>query len=640
MLGGMDSLEAWERGFLVFMCDAAVAMLRVAKPGAHALVWAIPRTSDLTGMAMRLAGWEVRDKVAHVFGSGFPKSLDVSKAIDKAAGAEREVVEKSPNWRPAKTHGGAGFDKLGCGEANINITAPATEAARQWDGWGTALKPAMEDWWLCRKPLGESTVAANVLRYGTGALNIGACRVGTDAGWSYPNGRGGSGWHGKESLSTNLTEPMAATAGRWPANVILSYPSDLYELRDDVTTDQLRALVEHLVNRGRVEAAREVVGGFPETGNSCGRDSRGRVHQAFTDDARKSTRDDVHPGFGDSGSSARFFKNCPPDALSELPPDLQALFVLCPNPGKEEVVGGFPETGPGASPAKSNSEPGGSGRTMGTGWYAPDSGVRIEFDSGSAARFFYCAKSSPDERRLDGCESIMIQCRVSSTQGDSQWEDVEMVVRLRVDTGRSQPKVIAVSGAQKHDVTEWNTFLFGNSTTGQSLMGTASIIATGTSSTIKSKTLKSLRRSITSECTADAICATASGGSPAVNAELGTLSLITTSTWLASVLGVESAALPMQLRISASEGKTAHPTVKPLELIQYLIRLVTPPGGTVLDPFLGSGTTAAAAHRQNFRCIGIEREAEYFADCIERMERELDRHPLFDRPNKQQRELI
>ncbi len=137
--------------------------------------------------------------------SGFPKSLNVSKAINKAAGAERK------------------------------------DAAKQWQGWGTALKPALEPITVARKPL-IGTVAANVLAHGTGGINVDACRVGEDAGWSYPNGRGGQGWHGRESLGSNLTEPMKATAGRWPANLILTYAEDEYMLRHDVTTEQQREL--------------------------------------------------------------------------------------------------------------------------------------------------------------------------------------------------------------------------------------------------------------------------------------------------------------------------------------------------------------------------------------------------------------
>jgi site-specific DNA-methyltransferase (adenine-specific) len=157
--------------------------LRVLKPGGHLLAFAGTRTQHRMAVRIEDAGFEIRDVIAWVYGSGFPKSLDVSKAIDKAAGAEREVVGRNPNDRDANS--AIDFN----GKGNGFITAPATEAARQWQGWGTALKPALEPITVARKPLG-GTVAANVLEHGTGALNIDGCRVG-----------------GVES-------------GRWPANLI------------------------------------------------------------------------------------------------------------------------------------------------------------------------------------------------------------------------------------------------------------------------------------------------------------------------------------------------------------------------------------------------------------------------------------
>jgi site-specific DNA-methyltransferase (adenine-specific) len=167
--GGRNQWIAW-------MSEVAAECLRVIKPGGHALVWAIPRTSHWTGTAWEDAGWDCRDKIFHCFGSGFPKSLDVSKAIDRAAGAEREVVGKrwEQNRKPnTKEHGRYGE----YGPDDGLLTAPATPSAKQWEGWGTALKPAVEEWWLFRKPLAEKTVAANVLEHGTGALNIDGCRV-------------------------------------------------------------------------------------------------------------------------------------------------------------------------------------------------------------------------------------------------------------------------------------------------------------------------------------------------------------------------------------------------------------------------------------------------------------------------------
>src|SRR5579859_1606134 len=126
--------------------------LRVLKPGGHALVFAGTRTWDVMGLALRLAGFELRDTLQWLYGSGFPKSLDVGKALDKAAGATREVVGKRwcayPDTDRPSVRAGHGtkegmFGLTGEGSYR-DITAPATDAARAWDGWGTALKPSWE----------------------------------------------------------------------------------------------------------------------------------------------------------------------------------------------------------------------------------------------------------------------------------------------------------------------------------------------------------------------------------------------------------------------------------------------------------------------------------------------------------------
>jgi site-specific DNA-methyltransferase (adenine-specific) len=206
--------------------------LRVLKPGGHLLAFAGTRTQHRMAVRIEDAGFEIRDMIAWVYGSGFPKSLDVSKAIDKAAGAEREVVGQYTVSRDMS--GGSWADLHGIPNTakQHDITAPATEAALQWAGWGTALKPALEPITVARKPL-IGTVAENVLAHGTGALNVDGCRVGNNAGWSYPSGRGGSGWHGRESLSANLSEPMAATQGRWPANLIHDCSDEVLGLLND-----------------------------------------------------------------------------------------------------------------------------------------------------------------------------------------------------------------------------------------------------------------------------------------------------------------------------------------------------------------------------------------------------------------------
>jgi DNA modification methylase len=188
--------------------------LRVLKPGGHLLAFAGTRTQHRMAVRIEDAGFEIRDMIAWVYGSGFPKSLDVSKAIDKAAGAEREVVgiRKAPGMARANVEHGA--QNRSVYEFAETSKEPATDAARQWQGWGTALKPALEPITVARKPL-AGTVAENVLAHGTGALNVDGCRVGTDGETTRSKQApySESGWrtgHKVESLN----------AGRWPANLI------------------------------------------------------------------------------------------------------------------------------------------------------------------------------------------------------------------------------------------------------------------------------------------------------------------------------------------------------------------------------------------------------------------------------------
>jgi DNA modification methylase len=187
----VDNLNYSKKGrdaFIAFLREVMTEALRVLKPGGHALVWALPRTSHWTATALEDAGFEVRDKLYHVFGSGFPKSLDVSKAIDKQAGKEREVIGQKIRLGDKKpypyTYNGMheGYHRPWMDDSEhvekINsITTPATPEAQQWQGWGSATKPAVEEWVLCRKPLSESSIAKNVLKWGTGAINVDATRI-------------------------------------------------------------------------------------------------------------------------------------------------------------------------------------------------------------------------------------------------------------------------------------------------------------------------------------------------------------------------------------------------------------------------------------------------------------------------------
>jgi site-specific DNA-methyltransferase (adenine-specific) len=147
-------------------------VLRVLKPGAYGLVFASSRTMDLMGLALRIAGFEIRDCITWLYGSGFPKSHDISKGIDSFKGCKREVVGKMKT----KIFKDSQYVGKHVGTGYINITAPSSQEAKQWSGWGTALKPSYEPALLIRKPLNQS-VAKNVLEWGVGGLNIDGCRI-------------------------------------------------------------------------------------------------------------------------------------------------------------------------------------------------------------------------------------------------------------------------------------------------------------------------------------------------------------------------------------------------------------------------------------------------------------------------------
>lgn len=219
--GGREAWVAW-------LASVMRECLRVLKPGAHGLVWALPRTSHWTGWALEEAGFEVRDRVAHLFGTGFPKSLDVSKAIDRAAGAEREVAPTIARQRGPCGEMHAAPRCLACGLTRNGTSCkcqpdsgPATPAAARWNGWGTALKPACEDWWLVRKPLSEGTVAANVLLHGVGALNVDGCRIEASDGYTENAVTQGINTSRTSYAPAGARRTFEPASGRWPANVTL-----------------------------------------------------------------------------------------------------------------------------------------------------------------------------------------------------------------------------------------------------------------------------------------------------------------------------------------------------------------------------------------------------------------------------------
>lgn len=194
-------------------------------PGAMCLAFGGTRTFHRLTCAIEDAGFEVRDCIMYLYGAGFPKSLDISKAIDKAAGAEREVVGTIPDRWAGK--GNVLQRSLQAEAEAVNLTLPATDEARQWHGWGTALKPAYEPIVLAMKPL-EGTFAENALERGVAGLNIDGCRIGTD-GRPHIVGHGedspGKNTYGSNGPGGGSHSQGTTMQGRWPANVILDEDS-------------------------------------------------------------------------------------------------------------------------------------------------------------------------------------------------------------------------------------------------------------------------------------------------------------------------------------------------------------------------------------------------------------------------------
>jgi len=337
-------------------------VFRVLKHGGHVLSFFGTRTYDWGVMSMRFAGFEVRDCIQWLYGSGFPKSHNISKALDKMQGAEREVIGTKER--------GVGFLS---GPANRNntkqfgygtelITAPSTDAAKQWEGWGSALKPANEPIVLARKPLEKGlSIAENVLKWGVGAINIDASRVGSESRTTPVFSNDTKTDNTTFTLNSNIQhERVETNQGRFPANLILTHHPEC----ECVGTKKVKA----------IKGGCKFESAFFKSGESN-----------FTKEG----------GIGDAdGNETVEDWNCVDDC---------PIKILDEQSGVSKSVASIRNN------KKRNDE-----NIYGGGKGIPQVSLESNYaDKGGASRFFYVAKASKSERNkgLDGFEEKVIEGR-------------------------------------------------------------------------------------------------------------------------------------------------------------------------------------------------------------------------------------
>lgn len=471
-LVSQHKMQAWHERW-------AREAFRVLRPGGHLLAFGGTRTYHRLVCAVEDAGFEVRDTIAWMYGSGFPKSRDIGKDIDRDAGAEREVL-RARSYE--MTDGGGYSGNLNTSKPrseSSEVTAPATPEAQRWQGWGTALKPAHEPIVLARKPF-KGTVAANVLANGTGAMNIDACRIPVSdeitTPQSDPTQRTGE--VGRAHTYSRIDKAdfnerqrvaveRANSMGRWPANVLLAHDEDCVRLGTMRVKGNSPSVPEPAQNSptGKVY------------GYQFGEGRTGRMSQGFEDEDGMETveRWACVPG-------------CPVRALDD----------------QSGAAGGGGSTFDGGRSS-------GSSLDLGISRRVPT----IYQDAGGASRFFYTAKTSRMERNA-GLESVLDSkiCLCPDPK----------------DPADSPPR--ATSGRIAEDGSDSSTVGSGSSTTDPSQMASKSITSMDSRPTTGSKTSSWSPPSSTSAPTPPTTAErqTEAGSGIAPSAEAGSLPTPSTST--------------------------------------------------------------------------------------------------------------
>ena len=472
----------------------------------------------------------VRNGVAFPTGnSGFPKSLDVSKAIDKAAGVAFDAIPAS----------GVGFMNAD-GAGGYNVTknqlvrsGESTDAARQWQGWGTALKPSLEPVTVARKPL-IGTVAANVLAHGTGGLNIDGCRVGDEVRFNAPAGNKAGG-NSLNMSAVGMPEDAEGKVveGRWPANLIHDGSSD-------------------------------VLAAFPNSNGSGAARTLNRSAKPYQQGWGMNTTgaDATELRDAGTGSAARFFMQCKGD-YNDAWQDLNL-----PQENANTAEQGSSQQRQAAVSALvlavSSALPEGllcSGISMAPFTSATANELRLIAETATqtiqtiGSKFWRESKPARLSLSLNHASDAEIQRLTDTT--------TITVSRWKSD-GSAEPVTFSITPMSLE---------VGGKDCAPSMDGKRFMYCAKASKQDRDEGLD------------DMPLRAAGGLSGRADGSLG----------------------------SITHSRNIHPTVKPTDLMAYLCRLVTPPGGVVLDPFMGSGSTGKAALREGFGFIGCEMDAAYFA---------------------------
>lgn len=535
--------------------------LRVLKPGGYILSFSAPRTYHRMATAFEEVGFQVRDQIMWIFGSGFPKSHNIGKAIQKQSGDVKVVGKKTGMGTTGNSYVSNNEEYIGGDKGVYKKEYDDIEINNQWEGWGTALKPAHEPICMARKPLSEKSIAENVLRWGTGGINIDVSRIGVsdnekvkteghirkgnvigDERTSVAAGQFGD---GAFVAGTDLTN------GRFPANIMFECICD--ELID----------------------GKEIKGNENYNWNNTDTESN-----TFTNRGTYTPRTEtpkIHTN-----------QNCPCYMLDEQ----SGVKKSIKRGEKYNKEYDNTNTATKLTPGKTD------GNT-----YA---------DKGGASRFFYSAKVSKKERNagLDGKVEIFTPTiKLVYLLENNIWEKEDLKTKL-VDTDKSLQKVIDESIIMEDN--KWNIESFGNYIMEQFQKEHKSITETEINSTTIYQTLNLWIQNHTRTYIAELFGEKVKDIKFVENVEQRSTTLnITIQNKDGYSPSVKNVELINLWNINIVPSKSSHPTVKPIALMEYLIKMVTPKGGTTLDCFMGSGSTGIAAKNLGMNFIGIEKEQEY-----------------------------